>query len=256
MMFEARSRVYGVLLCIFCQCITALTAGCGVDEKWVKSYVGQELEPLKEGQYKPLEDSLAQTRAQLELLQKEEEEVKKAVGSKTLESTEQILKEHTEELRWLQEDLDGMHTRLTALESAVQIPVGGEDVLRPMPRSTPAEVRPLVVEAPVTQPLKSEDPAVLAEELRKLHSRVNEVSRQIEHVDQKYQEDHKYVGGLRVAVMNDIDALEGKITVLDEKVSALKDTQREMLAEMGKQPQKDVESLEQKFRGLIENLPK
>lgn len=278
MMPRIKSCIYCVLLCIM-----ALTGGCGVDEQWVKSYVGQELEPLREDRYRPLEDSLAETRAEVASLQKEVEEMKKAAeaagtveegveekveekaeekveegtpGSMALESVEQILKEHTEELRWLQEDLDDMYTRLTALESAAQIPLESEDVLRPTPKSVPAEVRPTTVETPVTQPLKGENLTALAEELKKLRSTLNEVSKHVEHVDQKYQEYHRDIGLLRVDLTNDIDALEGKIAVLDEKVSALKDAQRAMLAEMAKLPQRDVESLEQKLRGLIESLPK
>lgn len=262
-MLKVRIRTGLVLWCILCSCIMVSTVGCGVDQQWVKNYVGQELEPLKEDRYKPLEDNLAETRVAVESLQKEIEELKtvekveeKGVGFEALESIEQTLEENAEVLQWVQEDLDEMYTRLTALESTVQIPPEGEDVSVPPLKPAPEKVHPPAVEVPVTQPLGGEDFITLSEELKKLRSRVNEVSRHIEHVDQQYQEYHKDVGGLRVDIMNDINALDGKIAVLDEKMSGLKDTQKVILAELAELSQRDVESLEQKLRGLIGDLPK
>ncbi|MFQ5862996.1 MAG: hypothetical protein ACE5IC_07715 [Candidatus Brocadiales bacterium] len=230
--------------------------GC-VDEQWVKDYVGQELEPVRAERLKPLEEGLAETREELQSLRRQVEEI--GVGLKTPESLEQVLEENRDEQQRLREDLDEMDTRFTALESTVQALAGGVPVLETAPEAVPEpmpeEVRPPGVEAQVPQSLE-ERLAALANELRKLRARINDVSRHIEHVDEQYQQYHKGVGVLRVDIMGEIDTLNKKVSALDDKISDLKDTQRGILAEMAEQSQKDVETLEQKLRGLIEGLPK
>ncbi|MFQ5957414.1 MAG: hypothetical protein ACE5KK_06555 [Candidatus Brocadiales bacterium] len=227
------------------------TVGC-VDEQWVKDYVGQELEPVSTERLKPLEEGLAETQGELQSLRKEVEEM--GVGSRALGPLEQILEENREELQWLREDVDEVDTRLTAMESTVESLAEGGIVIEPAPAVAAEEIRSPDVEAQVSRPLE-ESLTALADELKKLRARINDVSRHIVHVDEQYQQYHKEVGGLRMDIMDEVDTLNEKISAFDKKLSDLKDTQRGIRAEMAEQSQRDVESLEQKLRGLITGVP-
>ncbi len=259
---KKRGRVGPVLWCISYPYIVMVTlaAGC-VDQQWVKDYVGQELESVKTERLESLEDGLAETEVGLKSLR---EEVKGlGVGLETSESLEQTLEENKEELLWLREDIDEMDTRLIELESTVQIlpeampltDTAPEAVGTTVPETALEEVRPPGVEVKLSQPLEA-NLTNLADELGKLRELIGDVSRHIEHVDQRYQQYHKEVSGLRLDIMNDIDTLDKRITALNDRISELKDTQRAIRAEMAELPQRDAESLEQRLRGLLKDLPK
>ncbi|MEE9515115.1 MAG: hypothetical protein V3V54_03700 [Candidatus Brocadiales bacterium] len=260
MMPELKGRTGHVLWHVLWLYIMLSTAGC-VNEQWVKEYVRQELGPLRTDSYKPLEDDLAGVKEELKSLRKEVEEM--GAGLKTHESLELALKENKEELLWLRENADVMETRLSALEHTVEIPGQGPAVTEtvpeaaqepsPEPESAQEEARPLDIDVPESQPL--EGLTALAEELKKLHKKTSDVSWRIEHIDTQYQQYHKEVGELRVDIMNDIDTLNKGMLALDVKMSALMNTQKVLFEQIAEQSQWDVESLEQKLRGLIKGLP-
>jgi DNA repair exonuclease SbcCD ATPase subunit len=243
-------------------------AGCGADKQWVKDYVGQELKPLEEDRLKLLEASLTETRAEVELLHQQvveiegaEEETTDPLASITV-VLEQALEENREELLWLREDVDEVDVRLAAVEDAMQIPTEDREV-REAPQATapgpalqpvPEETGPVGVEPLASQPV-AVDLVTLAQEVEKLRAIIRDVSRLVEHVDRQYQQYHKEVGDLRVGLTNNIDMLEKGMGVLGDRMSVLEDTQRATLAEIAELPQKDVELLEERLRGLIKELP-
>lgn len=260
MMPELKGRTGRVLCYVFSLYIMLSTAGC-VDEQWVKGYVRQELGPLKTDSYKLLEDDLAGIKEELKSLRKEVEEM--GAGLKTHESLDLALEENKEELLWLSENADVTETRLSALEHTAETPGQGPAVTEtvpeaaqepsPEPESAQEEARPPEIDVPESQPL--EGLAALAEELKKLHKKTSDVSWRIEHIDTQYQQYHKEVGELRVDLMNDIDTLNKGMLALDVKMSALMNTQKVLFEQIAEQSQWDVESLEQKLRGLIKGLP-
>ncbi len=243
--------------------LVVLLAGC-VDEPWVKDYVSQELEPLKAERLKPLEEGLAETRGELQSLRKEVEEIRG--GFKPPESLGRILQENREELEGLREHIKMVDARLTALESEVQglakekaeLEIPPETILEPtteqLQEEVPEETRPSGAQAQVSPPLEGNHTA-LANELRRLRARIDDVSGRIEHIDKQYQQYHGEVGNLRVDIMNEIDTLNDRISVLDEKILDLKDTQKAILAEMAERSQRDIGSIGQRLRELIRKLP-
>lgn len=246
--------------------LTITLAGCGADRQWVKDYVGQELEPMRQGQdrVKPLEVSLTGTRAEVELLRERVASIEETrARDETPESLEQVMAENAEELLWLQEDIDEMDARLADVEYAVRTLAGDRGVGEIVPETAPGpvlqpaqkEAGPPGVEPQASQPIDG-DLLTLSREVEKLRAIISDVSRLVGHVDRQYQQYHKEVGGLSVDLTNDMDTLEKRMGALENRMSGLEDAQRAVLAEITELPQKDVELLEERLRELIEELPK
>ncbi len=229
-------------MCVLYLCIMTLTAGC-VDEPWVKEYVKQESGPIKTEQYKALEDNLREAEVELGSLHKETEE-------------------NTEQLKRQQEAVDTMEAKLSALEHTLEI-LGTQRATTATEPEVAGEPTAEVAQQEVRSPglevqeskLPEESPITLAEQLVKLQAKTDTVSRRIEHVDNQYQQYNKELGGLKIDMMNEMDTLNEKMTAQENKITALKDTQKAIFAQIAEQSQWDVEALEQKLQELIEGLP-